>query len=276
MISRNPYWAPEYTRLKPSINDTGALALNSDHPLNRGLVSWWLFNEDGGDQAFDILKKAHTVGGNGGWWRGIGAYVLYGGFPGYGSASPKIPAIGTGPYSIFIRFVRTDSNGVGLLAFGSYDPAWAIDTTNHAYIYDGGNKGVSTATVSLNVLNSVGWSRLSNAESQTRQFVNGAYSNSVTHADSIAAPTQLMIGSDRYTGGYVFTGYFYEVAIYNRALTDLEQTQIHHFGFGTPDNPRFIVEPRRTWFVLSGGAPPASILPFVADRLDGNAGLMMG
>ena len=67
---RNPLWSPEYTGRKPSFNDMGAMQLNQHHPLNQGLVAWWLINEGAGS-LFDILDRRRVISTAPTWSKGI-------------------------------------------------------------------------------------------------------------------------------------------------------------------------------------------------------------
>lgn len=255
---RNPYWAPEFTGQKPSFNNMGAFSLNPAHPLNQGLVAWWL-----GDSLYDISGKYRlSVVGTaadaivtpvGFYFNGLSA--AYYRLP-YASSftSPQITVIASG-----IPTAALDVN----LGIGAIDGEYG-STRNYVYLDSagatairyslGGTSRSLSATIALNAEYYYG---VMYDGTNERGIFSGQLDTGSALA-SLVGNTEYSITIGQSGGGAKSTGYITSVAQWNRALTRGEVLQYCLYPYGTPSNPRLIVEPRyAAWRSTGGGEPPS-------------------
>jgi len=231
--------------------------LNPAHPLNNGLLGYWLLNEGGGNKFYDLVGKntfddltGCIIDPNG---------LLVATQQWATCNAPKIPAIGYGNYTVHIdaKIDTYGATGRGMLAFGTYDPAWAFNSVGKLYVYDGGAKTESSVAITAGIRSTFTFTRIGTDANQLLYYSNGRYSSTAQHADSIAAPATIEIGTDRDSNlGTEAAGTYYGVSIYNRALSQSDILLLHTYPYGTTSNPRLIVEPRYAPWVNAGGAPP--------------------
>jgi hypothetical protein len=164
-----------------------------------------------------------------------------------------IGTIGVGDYTVSARIYKKDSASGGAVAFGSYNPAWAINTNEHIYIYDLGSKIASTGTINLNSWQTITFVREGTGADETKYYINGDYDSPTTHSDSIPAVTTFAIGTDRVGGGaYDFNGLIDEICISNVART-ADQIALFH------DLPWALYQPvsRPVYFFQAAGEEPS-------------------
>jgi hypothetical protein len=273
MPIRNPLWAPEFTGQKPSLNTMGAFRLNRNHPLTKGLQLWFLINEGAGNILYDIVR-GHQLAMVGTVTRGVDVKgPNIGGFSTsnyYSGTVPILISASTYPFTLgalgyivsdpgtdsYMVSMSDDSTGnfvtVGMEGNVAGDPAY----TSHR----GG--GSSIGEIYASNSNTIpGWTH-------AVQVVRGAssrslYSNGI-RTDNVATTTGTLTTLTRFSIGLrklasvakPWSGNILQVYLWNRELSDQEVTSLYLNPFGTPDNPRFIVEPQRIWFVpvVTGGA----------------------
>jgi len=238
--------------------------LNPDHPLNKSLIAWWIFNEGGGKYVKNLASPRSPLNDFTGSY--LDPYGLVNNNAQWVTTnSPGIPAIGTGNYCVHAKVMFTyPATNMGIVAFGSYDPTWAKSSSDSLYIYDGGAKTTGSAVLTINVPGTLTWSREGTGTNQTKQYVNGIATTPCTHGDSIGAPTTISIGADRDgIAAYSFRGVIYEVAIWNRSLSPAEVAALNSAPYGTPSNPRLLFPSGRVYFVPSGaGGEPSGFKPY--------------
>ena len=147
---------------------------------------------------------------------------------------------------------------MGVAALGSYDPAWAIDATGHFYVYDVGDKGASTGTVSSGVPVMLACVRESTGANGTHYYIDGRYDRSVTHADSIAAAV-LAIGADRPTVANPYSGTMQQVAMFvgcGLSASEVAYLYAHPYALITRDDSL------AAWAAAIGGGAPATGNPW--------------
>jgi hypothetical protein len=245
---RNPRWSPEFTGRTPSFNDMGAMWLNPNHPLNKGLVAWWLMNERAGNKLCDIINISHVVG-----------TINYSNIAGQNAINCSVNSASNSnlclsvDYSVRTVVYRPGGNDVGILA------KWIPDGTYRSYslyiYYDlfrwttssdgtfGTAQNVDGTFVSNNAWNDY---LIVKQGSVVSMYANGKLVGTGTGINNtFINNTALVIGNS--------IGYVNDLQFYKRALTSKEVADIASCAYGTPSNPRFLVMPQRTWFVPAAG-----------------------
>jgi hypothetical protein len=274
---RNPYWAPEYTGLKPSFNDMGAMRLNPDNVLNWGLVAWWLMNEGAGKSLYSIVSPVVTYpsayfppfGGN-----TLNLTATSSHFVRFSDADWMTPIKASPGMTVVVRFrwnvLAASRCIIGKTAVDQFD--WQLrstSTSSRVGMYMGstaaGNYSSCEAGLEADVFYTIAcvYDGTKAAGSKMQFFKNGVKLALVAAESSAPTTTpntakQIYFGYDGY--GIAYSNISYETAsLYSRALSDKEASLATIFPYGTPSDPRFLVMPQRTWFVPSAGAPPAGL-----------------
>jgi hypothetical protein len=276
---RNPLWSPEYTQRKPSFNDMGAMRLNPDHRLNQGLVAWWLMNERAGGSLYDVSKKH------------LGTIVQVGNEITW-LPDGELSFINTAGYVSNLSIADSDVTGAITLLCSAY---LSIGSTSHSFAAKCASNGAtnnpfdfrtnSDAALKVNFVraNSTevkGWASVSTIPLLSYNIIGITLPSGVVgdtpsiYINGMDAGASSMFGSGtgvatgsnqpvwvgkRADGGAILYGKMRWFAIYKRALPQHEVTMWSASPYGTPSSPRFLVEPRRTWFVPSGAAPPPTV-----------------
>jgi len=242
------------------------------HPLNVGLVGWWLplANGYGGSYLYDLLGLNHGTLTNGPTWAtgpyGFGGLVLDG-TNDYAPLPSSFPAI-TGNLTCACWF-KTSANTRHI--FGGYDLSSP---------FSGWGFGIGLGTLSNKL---TFWSRSSGtpgwvasvASVNTGAWVHGAVSLSGTSASfyvngvldvvrTVQVPasysgTKSLFAST--TGTNSFSGSATDIRIYSRAVTDGEAWQL--YDQGVRGNPDLLRQYRRRAVLLrdSGGGAPVTATP---------------
>jgi hypothetical protein len=217
--------------------------VNWEHPLNRGLVAWWLLNEGSGLIAYDVVGRYPlTFNGTTPSWQHDGAYMN--GTDNYLSASVVAPA--TPEFTLSFKFIRkggTSSKGLlnwntaynsGYLRLLEIDYMWddvfGISPDGLDFWYLGTACVQNTYYTVTVTLNGGTW----------RFYINGKYITQYDGAnppDNLARGTVLSFGAAFYGFSNVNFCYMYWLS---RTLTDLDVLEIYNNPYGTPDNPRLI------------------------------------
>jgi hypothetical protein len=202
----------------------------TDHPLNQGLVSWWLplSNNNGGSKLFDIKGGRHGTFTNGPTWTAgpppapavsftSSAYVDLGSF-----AIPQ----SAGTFSLFFRPTWAQTDGVGhiLLVCQSGGTWFSFEKFSDNNFYAGWTNQVSTGTFTLNQNR---WNHLafvwdSAAGTKGILYINGtsvATSGSISTWDTTG--TVLALGC-RTSGANTSAGDFSLASLHSRAFSSSE------------------------------------------------------
>jgi len=219
--------------MRPSFHNKPQLGrrLDFNHPLSRGLIGCWLMNEGAGEYVGDLSGNRNIFDDwtNSPTWVGQGIKFVDADNKRIVCNSPSLNLnIGTGPYTLVV-FAQIDISGINsLLAFGEYDPFWYVNGSEQLLIYDGGNKTVSSGTVTIGRKQQIVFCRRSTAANDTEYFIDGISAGLTTHEDSISIGATLAIGASYDgSGGYDLDGIVYSVFMWNRALTASEIASLY-------------------------------------------------
>lgn len=212
------------------------------HPLSRGLVAWWLFNEGAGSQADDIVGRNDGTLTNGPAWRGgkFGSALSFDGSNDYVNLSPitvsKVPLSWCA--LVYPTSFATHKNP---LAQTGND---ALETFGLFIWQTSGQAAVQLGTNSFNgnnlTLNK--WACLCGTTDGTtgRLYQDGVQTASGSDGRTEAAATGFNVGRSTGSGRY-FSGLIDEVRIYNRALSAFEVAQLYVAPFANLLAPRRLV-----------------------------------
>lgn len=240
----------------------GEAAVNRQHPLARGLVGAWLFNEGGGTTVRDV-----SGAGNDGTMANMGAanwaVTKYGRGLLYIDTSDSVDCskeiIGTGDVSI-VSLIRAESRGGGNngriidVGTGNATSLGMSSTNNKLY---GSRNGVSFPVSANNSIPYNTWRHVvfaAGASSQTANYyINGELSgtaNQATGAPDLDGASGLYIGnrSDNTRG---FDGDIVYLLIYDRVLSPSEAIMLYA-------DPWRAFRPVRRWWpsvAAAGGIP---------------------
>jgi hypothetical protein len=260
---RNPYWFPEYTGRKPFFNEMGAMWLNPSHPLNQGLVVWWLMNEGAGLVANNLVDRKKTI----------------------------------------VKRVNSFWDKGGLRLNGNAGSETAIDisqfasaATSHTFIYDIERSGLaadanflldmlSTGRMTISFLGAANYLRSGEADlglvGTGRMIIavvwDGASSKVYGYKNGALLPTTgsytaVALGTDatlfaRYTrDSYCWDGWCYDFEYYPLALPSsiIAVISSSRALYGTPSQPRLLYRGRRAYSVPS--AAPSGFKPYWVTR----------
>lgn len=261
---RNPLWAPEYTGRIPSFNDMGSFRLNRNHPINQGLIGWWLCNEGAGKVLYDLVGHNFAAFSSGTTRTGWGNTVLGNGVV-WDAGTDDYATLGdfrsryTNQFSCLVTLVFSAvDTTIGI--FGQMDTAnnydWmmyiASDGSVNFYVKTFQTKSANGPVLSAGVVyNAVGVYNGANVNI----YVNGVKSTSVAQTENVLAnQTSTILG--RGYNNQAMRATVHSASIWDRGLSRQEALELSRgYLFGTPDNPRFLVQPRRKWFVpvVGGG-----------------------
>lgn len=255
--------------VKPPI---GLAQIDWSHPLARGLVGCWLFNEGGGSRVFDSARRNHGTLTNmdpaSDWVNGkFGRALDFDGSDDYVNFGDYSATDGLRRLSVdlVVRVDNVTNSTPGRHWVGKWGGAfgtnceWIISQADgqggklvFAAVTNGANYFLLTTT--SNILTSGAWVRISvvwNGGTVGSIFVNGVQ-QAVTNS-SLGSPTAIMTSTaemrfGRQTAGTAsLAGRIDRCVIYNRALTAAEVRQLYVDPFC------FIRRSRVVGFVSSGG-----------------------
>lgn len=234
--------------------------LNYEHPLNKGLVAWWLFNEGAGTVAYDVANARSAVIGAA-VTRVIGSAGQGYRFTDTANAVITLPAstsvYGLGAFTISVRSISTSTAAYSFI-HGAWDTALTnvlirATTDVYFYTYTGAQVGGVIDTLVANNLYDF---HFVYDGAKMKAYKNGVLSattfNQTGTIGSGTGKSTLSIGYDR--GAYSSGINVYEYSVRSIALTAEQVMALYINPFGTPDNPRLLIEPRRTWFVPTAAA----------------------
>jgi len=239
------------------------------HPINRGLVGRWLFNEGGGDSVCDVSGNNNTGSliNNTSWSIDTkGSVLSFSGVSQYVSIPDK-------------ESFRFDSSTQDFTV-----ATWMRNSggeTNQSIVdkRDGDNDGWCVRTIagvvwfSLSARDVKGTININDGEwhhvvcvarrSSTGQvYIDGDPDGSAVSISgtTMSTTTDIYFGAATYTISYEFTGDMSDVSIYNRALTPGEIQQLYanpYLGIDTGGMPIELI----TGAMGGGGAPPVTTAP---------------
>lgn len=225
---------------KPSF---GSVQINQAHPLARGLVNGWLFNEGAG-APFDIVSPQYPValaGTTVPTWvsRGRGLAMNFGG-TGYLTLSPPAePA--AGPISIFSYLYPTVADFNQFMGRNGNNN-WRVRMNNDRTVTildrGGTNTLTSTGTMPLNTWTSVG--AVMDAAGLAI-YLNGRLdTSSATAFGGGGTSSQLCIGMEGFVVAEFWQGLMDAPLKWNRRLTGAEFLWLHNdpYAFLMPKAPR--------------------------------------
>ena len=216
----------------PQLKPTRGICLNRSHPLSRGLVGLWLFNEGSGGQVFDLsgngnhgIEQTDSI-----WYPGkYGPTRYFSGDDYINCGSNDVLGFGgLVEFTIIIRGLATNVDNqqqlIDRLSLASPWPGY------HVYIkwndvYVGLDDGVDSVTVNTtsNCLSNNTWFDLAIVahNGNLKFYVDGIDLNEdgdISIIDTIEASANFIIGATQ-GGGTNLTGQIDFMPVYNRALS---------------------------------------------------------
>jgi hypothetical protein len=254
---RNPIWMPEYTGMKPSFNTMGAMHLNPDHPLNQGLVAWWLMNEGAGGRLSEIVNYSHGELINGSWARdkiigsttSVLATVVH---------SDKYKS--TTNIAIAIKASIISAGGGYWYGCEVSSSGWGIygGLSPRAYMRIGsGWSDINTSTYLLNA--GQYYCIVQSYDGATHSsYVDTNIPTTRNVTGAIVSNTQGMgIGAISINGSSASQINCEYMAIWSRGISQTDVNNLNLSPYGTPSNPRFLYQGSRSYFVPSSGVTPS-------------------
>lgn len=255
---RTPLW-PDWRR-KP---EPGTVTLNRDHPLSRGLVGCWLFNERAGARMQDLagidgdlLADATNPTG---WVAAHDGVAV--------SATPEAPQFAATPaatpYVHEISFIARVYQGYEPSNYGASIAAHAdpdlpgdwfcyIQKTSQLLAVDVPNVGggvVGSTALSITTPYTIGFTRRGASDPWTWQgYVNGVLDGSRVDGANDQTPEKLTIGNVLSPGVTALAW----ARHYHRALSDDEMAWLHAEPYAG-----LVPIRRRRYFTGTGGGPTA-------------------
>ena len=241
-----------FKTLKPPL---GA-RLNLSHPQAAGLVGCWLFNEGGGNKAFDLSNNGlhGTLEGSASWQLGsAGSHILC---PNTGDGYIDVPNEGklaswlSGSATIIARFYKPASGiSKGFLGKNPDNVTWLDAVFDGANINVSIDDNVNKRTISGIAIVDDGlwhdWTLVKNGSSGYEAFVDGiSDGTSIGNGDcsnTSSLKFGVALGYSELDGGFAF------VYTWDRALTQSEITEIY-------TNPYAMFEPEPIWLMVHGAA----------------------
>ncbi len=254
-------------RIKPPLG----VRLNRGHPLAKGLVARYLFNENGGQTLYDIAGNNHGALTNGPAWAPgqpgkVGAALRFDGTNDY----VQTPFVGLSSSAAFTISFWLKRNAVGTTApfLSAYDSnSLRLDiqpySDNFIYIIFGApyayySYSAVTWTQFAVVFDGAASPRLKLYIDTFVQTVAG--SSGAIPATTTAISSGLQIGRTGETGGVFGAGLIDDIRIYNRALLPDEVKQLYLDPYCDMERQRGAIKyflPSVVASSSSGGVTPA-------------------
>jgi hypothetical protein len=282
MIYRNRPWLPDYTGIKPSFNDMGALRLSPNHKLNDSLVGWWLMNEGAGKVVHDLCNRHHgTLINNAAF-----THSQYGSattFPTDGgtdrvdlgaiTAEDRLSGYATQQISMLVRGYKIPDASINNTfprlfdksSGGSAADGWCLSWLPSGDYWQFYLDGVAFNSSSVSSFASAGGLFdiliVADKTANTVTFYHdGKFLSSVSLVFTTfsSTTTDAAIGNWNHSTDRQWNGSINYVQIWDRALTPEEAVTVTAFPYGTLDNPRLLSYDARA-FEVAGGAPPTVV-----------------
>jgi hypothetical protein len=236
--------------------------INPLHPLSRGLVGWWLFNEGGGPTAFDYStsNKNGTLT-NGVIYRGstFGGSVVFDGVDSY--INLGTPIVTTYPFTLSAWFLSFGSTGAsqGIIAIAD-----ATGVNRHLINLSSANPPLLTAqsqvfptigSISDGIVEFNSFTHacavFASATSRTL-YKNGINVGTDTTSVSPTGLTDTLFGLRLISGSEApLNGFIDDIRVYNRALNDIEVQGLYRSPYANVISPKAY-----TTFFANGGSGP--------------------
>lgn len=213
---------------------------NWSHPLSRGLVGHWLFNEGGGKVAFDLVKRNNgTLTNTPLWYPGkFGTGLSFNGVSDYvdfGAGSNLNPT--SVSFSVWIKansFTATYSSIVTKRGTGAYCQLLVKNTGKIAiYIFAASGVGYDGSGAITLLTNS--WYHLVltyDSVAGLNGYVNGILDNFAGPNGNLASNDgNTQISNDSGVAGRNFDGLIDDFRVYNRALSQQEVLRLYQEPF---------------------------------------------
>jgi hypothetical protein len=251
-------WTPEYGRQKPPFG----VQLNPSHPLARGLVGSWLFNEASGGIVNDLSGNGNTGALTAMPWASSAmGPSLTGSSSGF-VLVPDTDLVDTGAISICMGVIPAAvAAGKGLMYKGSWASTWG-SWALHQHS-PGATPGVVTLRINTSTIQVDGATTLpalvhtnvaaTAGAAGLRVYLNGVLDGSAAGAAVASDSSPIRIGS-YYAEYFSFAGKITYAYLYNRILTAPEVATIDS------DPYAMYRAPRCWWFGTgAGGAGPVNL-----------------
>ena len=243
------HWPPVYGTVR---------GVNWNHPLNRGLIAWWVMNEGSGNLLHDLVRNLTlTVNGTYAWeYTTVGPALRFNGSDVYAMASDDSLVSGGADRTFRLWVNMAASDGAehimlrhGQITFNSiialelYQSKFFLSQYGDSF-FSNGFYPYNAWTDVVVTINSGLW----------QLYFNGAADayKSMTTSTVLSPTSDLYIGCGEVIRGAWFNGWIKGIEIWNRALTAREVAELNRCSFGTIDRPRLIYESRHLPMVGSG------------------------
>ncbi|MFZ2148721.1 MAG: LamG domain-containing protein [Sedimentisphaerales bacterium] len=221
----------------PQLKPTRGICLNRSHPLSRGLVGLWLFNEGSGNKVFDLSGNGNTgtFAGNTVWVPGkFGSALSFDGTTDYVGVGSNSILILSGSNLSIVASIKTSDIGNRLI-FGAYQPsnpysgyAFRINASKLGYFSSAFGSWVeANSSYADGVQHIVAFSLNGTSCSFYR---DGVFDGTQTSAAPASYTGNKAIGA-RNDGNYSFLGTIDFIMIFNRVLSASEIAQLYREPF---------------------------------------------
>ena len=235
--------------------------INRAHPLAKGLVACWVFNEGSGEKAFDIASHKYDLDFNNGpiWTPGKNGHAIL--FDDGSSEHLQVNSTPvTAPPVTMSLWSKSDANDTSQVAMGLFDLSatnmmhrilignTGVSNIVRAQSVDGGGSGVADSTTEVTVNSWAHVCAIFGATNSRSIFLDGTDKQTETTNVDPTGIDRITIGrSGDFTPGSPFSGKIDLPMIWNRALTDdevewifreptamFQQNRVRRFSVGAP------------------------------------------
>lgn len=224
--------------------------VNWDHPLNRGLVAWWLpLPGRLGNTLYDIAGRTHGTLTNGPTWAaGPNGFAAVNTSGGSHVAAPDWTNLAAGDFAVAVAHTPTTWGGTGFCAL--FDKGTSGPNRQMSIFFDGsgnvsyhgiGCQPSPTGFPATGMTAGRPWHFvLSRTGSTCTCYVNGASKGTFTEASTTAGPGGTwQFGGNPSGGGGTYSGTYHHVAYYRRGLSASEPGGLYEqWVRGHPDTLR--------------------------------------
>ena len=231
--------------------------INWSHPLSRGLVGCWLFNERGGIVPTDIAKQQYSLAIGNPFYNILGKNCISSnnatGYFKIINSRMNFPKAGNVPLTILASVYTTDRNNRQcLISFG--------EVTNNNYNYPFGLRNSATNVINVAIEGDVGtaesslnmtynkWNVMGVSQKSASNrdfFLNGIFQNNTTSlsttGDTSGGASLLNYYSNQNPSSSAWKGYAEYIYVWNRPLSpsEIQQLYVAPYQFITrPTHPK--------------------------------------
>jgi len=234
----------------PLLKPIRGLRLNRSHPLAKGLIAAWVFNEAGGNKTRDLVRPGRTASimGTLEWKSGNRGYSLFRDATGEYVECSGFPFISP-PLTIVSWVNRVNTGAVGgygaIAARGSNNDAntnfdfgirqYSSERRPYLYWKDATTQYGGQATDQASKINDK-WIQLvgiikANYDAEIYLNAQSIWTDTANSAPTDGSQSLRIFRSTLTDGSYYFPGYIDHVLIYNRALSSAEIRWLHREPF---------------------------------------------